>query len=148
MNRATPVMLFVCCRQHHSVPVLKFQSFNQFLQWFCCYITLSPPPHFLYSGGVESDGPPKKLFVAGVTDPAHITSYTVRWVLQWCLNKQNRISCLIIGSTSALNESLHTCSVSQSVDSSSGTAPVGSITQATPLSLSPPPPFTSHHPSI
>lgn len=30
------------------------------------------------SGGVESDGPPKKLFVAGVTDPAHITSCTVR----------------------------------------------------------------------
>ncbi|KAJ7996051.1 hypothetical protein DPEC_G00233070 [Dallia pectoralis] len=28
-------------------------------------------------GGVESDGPPKKLFVAGVTDPAHRTSYTV-----------------------------------------------------------------------
>lgn len=65
-------------------------------------------------GGVESDGPPKKLFVAGVTDPAHITSYTV--------------------------------SVSQSVDSSSGTPPAGSNTQA--LSLSPPPPFTSHHPSI
>ncbi|XP_077098860.1 P2R1A-PPP2R2A-interacting phosphatase regulator 1 [Siphateles boraxobius] len=67
-------------------------------------------------GGVESDGPPKKLFVAGVTDPDHITSYTV--------------------------------SVSQSVDSSSGTAPVGSNTPASPLSLSPPPPFTSHHPSI
>lgn len=30
------------------------------------------------SGGVESDGPPKKLFVAGVTDPAHRSSYTVR----------------------------------------------------------------------
>ncbi|XP_029526842.1 P2R1A-PPP2R2A-interacting phosphatase regulator 1-like isoform X3 [Oncorhynchus nerka] len=28
-------------------------------------------------GGVESDGPPKKLFVAGVTEPAHRTSYTV-----------------------------------------------------------------------
>ncbi|XP_062870258.1 P2R1A-PPP2R2A-interacting phosphatase regulator 1 [Trichomycterus rosablanca] len=28
-------------------------------------------------GGVESDGPPKKLFVAGVTDPAHIPSCTV-----------------------------------------------------------------------
>ncbi|KAL0994346.1 hypothetical protein UPYG_G00120930 [Umbra pygmaea] len=28
-------------------------------------------------GGVECDGPPKKLFVAGVTDPAHRTSYTV-----------------------------------------------------------------------
>lgn len=28
-------------------------------------------------GGVESDGPPKKLFVAGVTDPSHCTSYTV-----------------------------------------------------------------------
>ncbi|XP_028277057.1 protein FAM122A [Parambassis ranga] len=27
-------------------------------------------------GGVESDGPPKKLFVAGVTDPSH-RSYTV-----------------------------------------------------------------------
>lgn len=30
------------------------------------------------SGGVESDGPPKKLFVAGVTDPTHGSSYTVR----------------------------------------------------------------------
>ncbi|TSK16147.1 hypothetical protein Baya_1018 [Bagarius yarrelli] len=29
------------------------------------------------TGGVESDGPPKKLFVAGVTDPAHITSCTL-----------------------------------------------------------------------
>ncbi|XP_051973252.1 P2R1A-PPP2R2A-interacting phosphatase regulator 1-like [Xyrauchen texanus] len=67
-------------------------------------------------GGVESDGPPKKLFIAGVTDPAHITSYTV--------------------------------SVSQSVDSSSGAAPVCSNAQASPLSLSPPPAFTSHHPSI
>ncbi|XP_022077906.1 P2R1A-PPP2R2A-interacting phosphatase regulator 1 [Acanthochromis polyacanthus] len=28
-------------------------------------------------GGVESDGPPKKLFVAGVTDPALRSSYTV-----------------------------------------------------------------------
>ncbi|XP_029957342.1 protein FAM122A isoform X1 [Salarias fasciatus] len=28
-------------------------------------------------GGAESDGPPKKLFVAGVTDPAHRSSYTV-----------------------------------------------------------------------
>ncbi|KAK2827951.1 hypothetical protein Q5P01_018985 [Channa striata] len=28
-------------------------------------------------GGVESDGPPKKLFVAGVTDPTHRSSYTV-----------------------------------------------------------------------
>ncbi|TDH05398.1 hypothetical protein EPR50_G00142540 [Perca flavescens] len=28
-------------------------------------------------GGVESDGPPKKLFVAGVTDPAQRSSYTV-----------------------------------------------------------------------
>lgn len=28
-------------------------------------------------GGVESDGPPKKLFVAGVTDPAHRSSYMV-----------------------------------------------------------------------
>lgn len=67
-------------------------------------------------GGVESDGPPKKLFVAGVTDPAHVTSYTV--------------------------------SVSQSMDSSSGAAPVGSNAQASPLSVSHPPPFSSHHPSI
>ncbi|XP_051541531.1 P2R1A-PPP2R2A-interacting phosphatase regulator 1-like isoform X2 [Myxocyprinus asiaticus] len=67
-------------------------------------------------GGVESDGPPKKLFIAGVTDPAHITSYTV--------------------------------SVSQSVVSSSGAEPVCSNAQASPLSLSPPPAFTSHHPSI
>ncbi|XP_058483759.1 P2R1A-PPP2R2A-interacting phosphatase regulator 1 isoform X2 [Solea solea] len=28
-------------------------------------------------GGVESDGPPKKLFVAGITDPAHRSSYTL-----------------------------------------------------------------------
>ncbi|XP_017259614.1 protein FAM122A isoform X2 [Kryptolebias marmoratus] len=28
-------------------------------------------------GGVDSDGPPKKLFVAGVTDPAHRSSYTI-----------------------------------------------------------------------
>ncbi|XP_015196309.1 P2R1A-PPP2R2A-interacting phosphatase regulator 1 isoform X2 [Lepisosteus oculatus] len=28
-------------------------------------------------GGVESDGPPKKLFVTGVTDPPHLTGYTV-----------------------------------------------------------------------
>ncbi|KAM6984617.1 P2R1A-PPP2R2A-interacting phosphatase regulator 1 [Aplochiton taeniatus] len=28
-------------------------------------------------GGVESDGPPKKLFVAGVTDSSHRTSYNV-----------------------------------------------------------------------
>ncbi|TNN47446.1 hypothetical protein EYF80_042331 [Liparis tanakae] len=32
---------------------------------------------FYSGGGVESDGPPKKLFVAGVTDPAHRSSYTV-----------------------------------------------------------------------
>ncbi|XP_026876734.2 protein FAM122A [Electrophorus electricus] len=63
-------------------------------------------------GGVESDGPPKKLFVAGVTDPAHITSCTV--------------------------------SVPQCVDS----VPVCSSPQNSPLSLSPPPSFTSHHPSI
>ncbi|XP_055064572.2 P2R1A-PPP2R2A-interacting phosphatase regulator 1 [Misgurnus anguillicaudatus] len=67
-------------------------------------------------GGVESDGPPKKLFVAGVTDPAHITSYTV--------------------------------SVSQSMDSSSGAAPVGSNTQVGHLSLSQSPPFSSHHTGI
>ncbi|TRZ03492.1 hypothetical protein DNTS_000507 [Danionella cerebrum] len=35
------------------------------------------------SCGVESDGPPKKLFVAGVTDPAHITSYTVSGLFLW-----------------------------------------------------------------
>uniref|UniRef100_A0A1A7X6C5 Family with sequence similarity 122B n=1 Tax=Iconisemion striatum TaxID=60296 RepID=A0A1A7X6C5_9TELE len=28
-------------------------------------------------GGVDSDGPPKKLFVAGVTDPTHRSSYTI-----------------------------------------------------------------------
>ncbi|XP_061596398.1 P2R1A-PPP2R2A-interacting phosphatase regulator 1 isoform X1 [Cololabis saira] len=28
-------------------------------------------------GGVDSDGPPKKLFVAGVTDPTHRSSFTV-----------------------------------------------------------------------
>lgn len=36
----------------------------------------------VWSGGVESDGPPKKLFVAGVTDPGHISSCTVRWGLK------------------------------------------------------------------
>lgn len=34
---------------------------------------------FGVSGGVESDGPPKKLFVAGVIDPASRSSYTVKW---------------------------------------------------------------------
>ncbi|KAF7701256.1 P2R1A-PPP2R2A-interacting phosphatase regulator 1 isoform X2 [Silurus meridionalis] len=65
-------------------------------------------------GGVESDGPPKKLFVAGVTDPAHITSCTV--------------------------------SVSQSADSPSSAACPSP--QNIALSLSPPSPFTSQHPSI
>ncbi|CAB1352590.1 unnamed protein product [Coregonus sp. 'balchen'] len=69
-------------------------------------------------GGVESDGPPKKLFVAGVTDPVHRTSYTV--------------------------------SVSQaSADSPTGGVSVcGASPQGSPLSLSPPPSFTSHHPNI
>ncbi|KAK3522034.1 hypothetical protein QTP70_021373, partial [Hemibagrus guttatus] len=67
-------------------------------------------------GGVESDGPPKKLFVAGVTDPAHITSCTV--------------------------------SVSQSADSPSSTVSICPSPQNIALSLSPPSPFTSQHPSI
>ncbi|XP_066507240.1 P2R1A-PPP2R2A-interacting phosphatase regulator 1 [Hoplias malabaricus] len=67
-------------------------------------------------GGAESDGPPKKLFVAGVTGPAHITSCTV--------------------------------SVHQSVDSSSGAVPVCPSPQNSQLTLSPPPNFTAHHPSI
>ncbi|KAM3869062.1 P2R1A-PPP2R2A-interacting phosphatase regulator 1 [Diretmus argenteus] len=63
-------------------------------------------------GGAESDGPPKKLFVAGVTDPTHRSSYTV--------------------------------SVSQTVADS---PPVGGVSpQSNPLSLSPPPSFTPHHP--
>ncbi|KAJ8266218.1 hypothetical protein GJAV_G00127860 [Gymnothorax javanicus] len=63
-------------------------------------------------GGVESDGPPKKLFVAGVTDAPHITGYTV--------------------------------SVAQATGS-----PVGGVSVCTsPLPLSPPPPFSSHHPSF
>ncbi|XP_078142795.1 LOW QUALITY PROTEIN: P2R1A-PPP2R2A-interacting phosphatase regulator 1 [Centroberyx gerrardi] len=63
-------------------------------------------------GGAESDGPPKKLFVAGVTDPAHRSSYTV--------------------------------SVSQAVADS---PPAGGVSpQSSPLSLSPPPSFTPHHP--
>ncbi|XP_056140899.1 P2R1A-PPP2R2A-interacting phosphatase regulator 1 isoform X3 [Lampris incognitus] len=67
-------------------------------------------------GGVESDGPPKKLFVAGVTDPTHHTSYTV--------------------------------SVSQAgTDSpSGGDVTLFSSPQGSPLSLSPPPSFTPHHP--
>ncbi|KAA0703923.1 hypothetical protein E1301_Tti000433 [Triplophysa tibetana] len=79
-------------------------------------VSLQIPHPVQLEGGVESDGPPKKLFVAGVTDPAHVTSYTV--------------------------------SVSQSMDSSSGAAPVGSNTQASHLSVSHPPPFSSHHPSM
>ncbi|XP_062393290.1 P2R1A-PPP2R2A-interacting phosphatase regulator 1 [Sardina pilchardus] len=67
-------------------------------------------------GGVESDGPPKKLFVAGVTEPAHVTSYTV--------------------------------SVSQPEDSSAGGLAVCASPQNSPISLSPPPPFSPHHPSI
>lgn len=72
-------------------------------------------------GGVESDGPPKKLFVAGVTDPAHLTSYTV--------------------------------SVSQGQSASpsggvSGGVSVCASPQGSPLSLSPPASFTTHHPSI
>ncbi|XP_034033494.1 protein FAM122A isoform X1 [Thalassophryne amazonica] len=65
-------------------------------------------------GGVDSDGPPKKLFVAGVTDPAHHSS-------------------------SAL-------SVSQLPTDS---PPAGGVSpQATSLSLSPPPSFTTNqHPS-
>ncbi|XP_029028452.1 P2R1A-PPP2R2A-interacting phosphatase regulator 1 isoform X2 [Betta splendens] len=61
-------------------------------------------------GGVESDGPPKKLFVAGVTDPTHGSSYTV--------------------------------SVSQSVADSPSAG--GVSPQTAPLSVSPPPSFTSH----
>ncbi|KAI1902793.1 hypothetical protein AGOR_G00019690 [Albula goreensis] len=68
-------------------------------------------------GGVESDGPPKKLFVAGVTEAPHITGYTV------------------------------------SVAQAAGGSPVGGFSgcsspQSSPLSLSPPPSFTPHHPSI
>ncbi|XP_035480469.1 P2R1A-PPP2R2A-interacting phosphatase regulator 1 [Scophthalmus maximus] len=60
-------------------------------------------------GGVESDGPPKKLFVAGITDPANRSSYTV--------------------------------SVSQATADS---PPAGGVSpQSSPLSLSPPPSFTS-----
>ncbi|KAI5099932.1 protein FAM122A-like [Silurus meridionalis] len=79
----------------------------------CPSRTLAFSPFSLY-GGVESDGPPKKLFVAGVTDPAHITSCTV--------------------------------SVSQSADSPSSAACPSP--QNIALSLSPPSPFTSQHPSI
>ncbi|XP_030648912.1 protein FAM122A [Chanos chanos] len=67
-------------------------------------------------GGIESDGPPKKLFVAGVTDPTHIPSYAV--------------------------------SVSQSSDCPSGTVPVCTSPQSSPLSISSPPAFTSHHQSL
>ncbi|XP_068187039.1 P2R1A-PPP2R2A-interacting phosphatase regulator 1 [Antennarius striatus] len=60
-------------------------------------------------GGVESDGPPKKLFVAGVTDPA------------------NHSGCPV--------------SVSQATTDS---PPAGAvISQSGPLSLSPPPSFTT-----
>lgn len=67
-------------------------------------------------GGAESDGPPKKLFVAGVTDPTHHNNYTV--------------------------------SVSQAVG---GSPPGGGVVlcsspQDGPLSLSPPPSFSPHHP--
>ncbi|XP_036404775.1 protein FAM122A isoform X2 [Megalops cyprinoides] len=69
-----------------------------------------------YSGGVESDAPPKKLFVAGVTDPPHLTGYTV--------------------------------SVSQASSSPPGGVSACATPQGSPLSLSPPPFTSHHHPSI
>ncbi|XP_036404776.1 protein FAM122A isoform X3 [Megalops cyprinoides] len=67
-------------------------------------------------GGVESDAPPKKLFVAGVTDPPHLTGYTV--------------------------------SVSQASSSPPGGVSACATPQGSPLSLSPPPFTSHHHPSI
>ncbi|KAM4620165.1 P2R1A-PPP2R2A-interacting phosphatase regulator 1 isoform 2-T2 [Polymixia lowei] len=67
-------------------------------------------------GGAESDGPPKKLFVAGVTDPAHRNSYTVS------------VSQAVVDSPPGSGVTL--CP-----------SPEGS-----PLSLSSPPSFTPHHP--
>lgn len=67
-------------------------------------------------GGVESDGPPKKLFVAGVTDAPHIAGYTV--------------------------------SVAQATGSPVGGVSVCASPQGSPLPISPPPSFTSHHPSF
>nr|XP_046159868.1 P2R1A-PPP2R2A-interacting phosphatase regulator 1-like [Oncorhynchus gorbuscha] len=69
-------------------------------------------------GGVESDGPPKKLFVAGVTDPAHRTSYTVS------------VTQASAGSPTG------------------GVSVCGASPQGSTLYLSPPPSFTSHQPNI
>ncbi|KAJ8416791.1 hypothetical protein AAFF_G00326690 [Aldrovandia affinis] len=41
-------------------------------------VRLPALPPLKRKGGMESDAPPKKLFVAGVTDPPHLTGYTVR----------------------------------------------------------------------
>ncbi|KAM9332411.1 P2R1A-PPP2R2A-interacting phosphatase regulator 1 [Pholidichthys leucotaenia] len=75
-------------------------------------------------GGAESDGPPKKLFVAGVTDPTRRNSYTV--------------------SVSSSSADAPTVPPPPTATPPAG----GSSPQSAPLSLSPPPsftPFTPHH---
>ncbi|KAK0135562.1 Protein FAM122A [Merluccius polli] len=67
-------------------------------------------------GGVEFDGPPKKLFVAGVTDPTHHNNFTVS------------VSQAVVGSPTG------------------GGVMLCSSPQDSPLSLSPPPSFSPHHP--
>ncbi|KAI1898871.1 hypothetical protein AGOR_G00076870 [Albula goreensis] len=44
---------------------------------FSASVRLPALPPLKRKGGVESDAPPKKLFVAGVTDSPHLTGYTV-----------------------------------------------------------------------
>ncbi|KAI3373336.1 hypothetical protein L3Q82_006639 [Scortum barcoo] len=67
-------------------PTRRFRYVNRQKSWlwFCCvlggsftFLLVVQQTGSQRHGGVESDGPPKKLFVAGVTDPAHRSSYTV-----------------------------------------------------------------------
>lgn len=139
----TVAFLCACCRFIHSTTYSVFQCF---LMYICEPLCLS--------GGVESDGPPKKLFVAGVTDPANRSSYTVRWGSPWTNSSHISIKLWMKNHEwSLFFLLLHPVpppplSVSQSAADS---PPAGGISpQSSPLSLSPPPsftPFTSHqHP--
>lgn len=64
------------------------------LEWWNSFNYFQENFHWLYcasscvSGGVESDGPPKKLFVAGVIDPASRSSYTLKWELPECHSRR------------------------------------------------------------
>ncbi|KAJ8338253.1 hypothetical protein SKAU_G00372190 [Synaphobranchus kaupii] len=78
-------------------------------------VRLPALPPLKRKGGVESDAPPKKLFVAGVSDSPHHTGYTV--------------------------------SLSQATGSPPGAVSVRATPQGSPLSLSPPPFTSQHHPT-